>query len=262
LSADGRAETDLIQVVNIDGLDPVKASVSTSPLGSVDGVVYTGSSVPSRNIVLTVRPNPDWEHWSHASLRRLLYSYFMPKALVRLIFTSDDLPAVEIYGIVEAVTANQFSKDPEFVVSIICPDPYFTAVEPEIVTGQSVRFGGASSTISYDGNVETGFYLKVTQVTDPTPTLIAIQVGDPVTSYFSTLAEVSATEYFEMNSLPRQKYVQNVDLNTGVIVNLLPLVEDGSNWPILQPGENDFLVITDDGVQDWELRYYERFGGL
>ena len=33
-------------------------------------------------------------------------------------------------------------------------------------------------------------------------------------------------------------------------------------WPILQPGENEFSVITDQGVQDWELIYFERFGGL
>ena len=33
LSDTGRAETDLVQIRNIDGLDPVKASVNTSPLG-------------------------------------------------------------------------------------------------------------------------------------------------------------------------------------------------------------------------------------
>jgi hypothetical protein len=30
----------------------------------------------------------------------------------------------------------------------------------------------------------------------------------------------------------------------------------------LQPGENDFSVITNAGVQDWTLTYYERYGGL
>jgi hypothetical protein len=262
LSANGRAETDFVQIRNIDGLDPVKASVSTSPLGSVDGAAFTGSNVPSRNIVLTIHPNPDWHVWTYESLRRLLYSYFMPKSSVRLVFTSDDIAPVEIWGIVEGVEANPFSKDPELIVSIICPDPYFTAVDPEVITGQSVRPGGTIATIAYDGNVETGLYAKVTYVSGAAPTEIGIQVGDPATSYFSVIADVEATKYFEMSSIPRLKYVQNVDMDTGVIVNLLSLVEEGSNWPILQPGENDFSVITDAGVQDWELRYYERFGGL
>ena len=39
-------------------------------------------------------------------------------------------------------------------------------------------------------------------------------------------------------------------------------MQEGSLWPILQPGENEFSVITDQGVQDWELTYFERFGGL
>ena len=46
-----------------------------------------------------------------------------------------------------------------------------------------------------------------------------------------------------------QKFVQNIDIGTGVITNLLSKVhiQEGSSWPILQPGENDFSVITDAG---------------
>ena len=77
LSEIGRAESDLIQIRNIEGLDPVVASVGTAPYGASDGEAYVGSSVLSRNIVLTLHPNPDWNTWSHEALRRLLYAYFM-----------------------------------------------------------------------------------------------------------------------------------------------------------------------------------------
>lgn len=61
-----------------------------------------------------------------------------------------------------------------------------------------------------------------------------------------------------------QKFVQNVHIGSGVIDNLLSKIQiqEGSEWPILQPRENTFSVITDKGVQDWELKYFERFGGL
>lgn len=258
----GRAETDLIQVTNITGLDPVKAAVSTSPFGSVDGSAYTGSSVQSRNIVLTLRPNPNWDDYTYEALRRLLYSYFMPKRPTRLIFYSDDLIPVKIDGIVESVEVNLFSKDPELQVSIVCPDPYFIALNPEVITGQSVRPGGVIATIDYDGTVEAGLYVKVTHVSTPAPTYIGIQVGDPAVTYANVVATVSSSLYFELSSIPMQKYVQNVDLNTGVIINLLSKIQQGSQWPLLQPGENDFSIITDAGVQDWELTYFERFGGL
>ena len=264
LSDTGRAETDLIQVTNIEGLDPVNASVNTSPFGSVDGEAYTGSSVLKRNIVLTLRPNPNWDDWSYESLRRLLYSYFIPKALTKLVFYSDDMVPVEISGIVESVSINIFSKDPEFVVSIICPYPYFTALNGEVITGQSVRPGGTIATIDYDGSVEAGIYVKVTFVSGSPPASIGIQIGDPAISYFTVAATVSNTMYFEMSSIPMMKYVQNINMGTGVITNLLSkiTVQEGSSWPVLQPGEQDFSIITDAGVQDWELTYFERFGGL
>ena len=264
LNDNGRVETDLIQITNIDGLEPVKASVSTSPFGSVDGEAYTGSSVLGRNIVLTLHPNPNWDNWSYESLRRLIYSYFMPKRPTRLVFYSDDIIPVQISGIVESVTVNPFSKDPEIQVSIICPDPYFTALNAEVITGQSVRPDGEIAAIDYDGSVEAGIYVKVTSVSGSSPTSIGIQIGDPAISYFTVAATVSGSMYFEMSSIPMQKYVQNIDMNTGVIINLLSkiTVQEGSLWPILQPGENDFSVITDAGVQDWELTYFEQFGGL
>jgi hypothetical protein len=264
LSDTGRAETDLIQVRNIDGLDPVKASVNTSPLGSVDGAAYTGSNVPSRNIVLTIGLNPNWDNWSYEALRRLVYSYFMPKRLTRLVFYSDDMPTVEISGVVESIEANQFSTDPELLVSIICPDPYFIALEPEVITGQAVRPEGVITQIQYDGTIEAGILVKVTHVSDPVPSVIGIQIGDPAISYFNVEATVNGTMYFEMSSIPMQKFVQNVGIGSGVITSLLSKAEirEGSSWPILQPGEQDFSVITDKGIQDWELVYFERFGGL
>jgi hypothetical protein len=264
LSPTGRPETDLIQIRNIDGLDPVKASVSTTQYGPVDGAAYTGSNVPSRNIVLTVHPNPDWDTWSYESLRKLLYSYFMPKRPTRLVFYSDDMDPVEIYGIVEGVSVNMFSKDPELLVSIICPDPYFTALDPTVLTGQTVRPGGATVDVDYNGSIETGITVVVSWVSGAAPTSIGIKIGDPTLPYLTIASSVDATKYFEMSSIRMLKFVENISLANGVSTNLLSKVQipEGSSWPAIQPGINKFSVITDQGVQDWELTYYERFGGL
>ena len=262
LSDNGREETDLIQIRNIDGLDPVKAAVNTSPFGSVDGVAYTGSSVASRNIVITLHPNPDWHDWTFESLRRLIYSYFMPKQLTRLVFTSDDIPPMEIYGYVESVEVNPFVKDVQMLVSIICPDPYFTAVTAALITGDTSD-GTHPIEIQYDGSIEAGINVEVLMASNPAPTYIAIQVGEAVITYFRVAGSVDATKYFLMNSVPGAKYVRNVAWNTGVITNLLSKLQTGSQWPTLKPGSNDFSVITDTpGHQQWQLRYFERRGGL
>jgi hypothetical protein len=259
LDADGRTETDLIQIHNINGLDPVKASVTTSPYGSVDGTSYTGSSVQNRNIVLTLKPNPNWDTWTYAKLRRLLYSYFMPKLVIRLVLYSDDMIPVEIYGVVEGIETDMFTKEPNFQVSIICPDPYFTALNPTVLTGQN----GELKTFDYNGNVEAGVVVKVTHLSGA-PTTIDIQLGDPKVTYFGVDAEVNSSKYFELSSIPTRKYVQNVNIGSGVIDNLLSniYIQEGSLWPSIQPGTNEFKVITDNGVQDYQLIFYERFGGL
>lgn len=262
LVENGRSEMDLIQLRNIDGLDPVKASVSTTPYGAVDGASHTGSSVLTRNIVLTLHPNPDWDTWTYESLRRLLYSYFIPKKDTRLVFISDDLIPVEISGIVESCEVNMFSKDPELLVSIICPDPYFTSVDPMVITGQTSREGVEPRIVEYNGTVESGIYARITWVADPAPTLIEIRFGDPEISHFTEPGTVSEQMYWELSSIPMRKFVQNVNLGSGVINNLLSKVIPGSSWPTLQPGENELYVITDKGEQDYELSYFERFGGL
>lgn len=268
LDVDGRAETDLIQIRNIDGLDPVKASVNTSPYGSVDGASYVGSSVPARNIVLTIHPNPDWDNWTFEELRRLVYQYFMPKQATRLVFESDDIDPVEISGFVEGCENNIFSKDPEILVSIICPDPYFTTLEPIILTGQTIDFGEVGSIVQYEGNIETGFKLKITHAADPAPTLLSVQTGAlsiPGTSYINIEATVDDTKYFEMSSVQMKKYAQNVNVSGGAITNLLSKISvaQGSMWPTLKPGENEISVITHSAAaQDWELSYYARYGGL
>lgn len=259
LDSSGRAETDLIQVRNIAGLEPVKATINLSPYGSVDGGSMIGRRVDTRNIVLTLHPNPDWDIWTFTSLRKLLYKYFMPKSLVRLVFYSDDIPPVEIYGYVEDFGANIFSQDPEFVLSVLCPDPYFTSVDPIVITGITVAEIAALQEIVYDGDIETGFNLVVDYNTNPT-TNVKLKMNSTL---FDVDCSVNAAMRFEMNSIPGSKYVRNVNLSTGAIINLLSKVKDGYTWPTLIPGKNYVLISSDDVVgQTWTLTYFNRYGGL
>lgn len=260
LSASGRAETDFIQIRNIDGLDPVKATVSTSAFGSVDGAAYVGSRVDTRNIVLTLHPNPDYDEWTVESLRKLLYTYFMPKSLTRLVFYLEDISPVEIYGYVESFDVNQFARDPEWLVSIICPDPYFTGVNPVILTGLTTDGNAPPTAIDYDGDIETGFALDLDYV-DGSPTgHIVIRKDD---LWVWTPAVVSSALRWSMNTQSGQKYIRNVNLSNGLITNLLPNMQPGSSWLTLTPGQNGMKFTTDQGGhQLWRIIYYNRYGGL
>lgn len=263
LSEVGRAESDPIQIRNIDGLDPVTASIGTTPYGSTDGEAYVGSSVLSRNLVITLHPNPDWDTWSPEALRRILYSYFMPKQAVRFEFYSDDMPDLEITGVVESLTANMFTNDPEVQVSVICPDPYFQTIDPIILNG---NVGDDPLDIEYGGNIPGGIQVIIEQISGTNPNEVDIQIGNPDLTFFKVAQAnvVTSTKYFHMSSLPMSKYVETVNESNGVITSLLSNVvtKEGSEWPLLLPGTNQFQVLSDNGAQTWELAYFEKFGGL
>lgn len=257
-----RPETDLFQVRNIDGLGAVKATVNTTPMGSVDKAVFTGSNFGERNIVLTLGLTPDWDNWTFSRLRRLIDKYFMPKMQTRLVFETMEFSPVEIFGYVEANEPNMFTKDPEHQISIICPDPDFTSVEAITIYGQTDQ---DPLDIDYEGNIETGFVVQVRNFdADPDPSIITIYRTNPDIDNFTVDSGgdpilLDSERTFMMNSISGQKFVKTVGATE---TNLLQMVSDDSKWLSLRQGVNQFQVISNAGVQDWSLAYYEHFGSL
>lgn len=262
LADGGRAETDYLQMRHISGLEPVEASISTTPFGSLDGDAYSGSSVGSRNIVMTVKPNPDWVTWTYEKLRLLLYTYFMPKRQVRLVFETDEIGAVEIFGYVESISPDIFSKDGEIQISVICPYPYFTAIEPTVVTGTT---NDPPVIVEYDGTIETGINVEVTHISgQPNLSGTFVSLGDAEHSTFMVgySIDINPTTYLVINSVPGNKYIRSVNANTGAFTNVLSQLRPGAVWPILNLGPNYFSVDTISGDQAWKLSYFKRYGGL
>lgn len=255
-------ETDFVQVLNIVGLDPVKASIDVISSGNVDGAVGMDSSVPTRNIVMTLRPNPDWNTWTAEQLRQFIYNYFIPKSTVRLYFTSDEISSeVMIEGIVESCDANPFTKDPSYDVSIVCPDPYFVAVDPVVVTGSVINpsgFDSSKTVVTHPGNVPIGVELKMTSGYD---TELYVQLGNPAVGTFLMIGSV--TGIFYLGSIPTKKYVRSANTTNGTFLNRLNELQLGSIWPVLNPGDNDFAVMSAYSVGNpWELTFYPKYGGL
>lgn len=245
-------DTDLYVMRNIDGIDSAKANINTTPFASGKGSGYTGSNVPDRNIVLTVGFNPDWDVWSYEALRQKLDLYFMTNTLVRLVFETDEKPPVEISGYVESNSISIFSKDPETQISIICPEADFVAVDSTIITGAA---NADSTSITYNGTVETPIDFTLTHISGGYPTDIQMHSDDSI--FHVNDSSGTGGHDFIMKSIPGNKHVM---LSTGA--SLLAKVVDGSSWLNIVPGSQDFSVDTNNGNQNWALTYYERYGSL
>jgi hypothetical protein len=200
--------------------------------------------------------------WTVESLRKLIYLYFQTGLQVQLVFEDDVKPPVTIFGYVESCAGNQFTKDGTFQISIICPYPYFTSLNPIVLTGASHN-AYTPRVIDYNGDVAAGIHLEVDFTTGQAiPGSIGIQSGASPSFVVVAPEEIDTHQYFVMSSVPGNKYVDAVRISTAVVVSLFSKVQGGYIWPTLQPGNNNFDVVTDLGNHNYTLTYYELFGGL
>jgi len=256
---------DTVQIRSIDGLGPVKAEITSTNLAAGRGEVPQGSSTGKRNIVMNLGLNPDWRVQTLTALRQRLYAYFMPEEWCKLRFFSDEMPTVDIEGVVESVEPNIFSQDPEIQISVICFRPDFIEADTTVYFG-TVDDGTTELEFDYIGTVTTGFELRI----DRTPanpsytgdiTIITKSPTDPQ-EFTAQGVTIDTTKYFKMSSVPGAKRVQTVDLLDGDITNILSKMTDESVWPQLKYGKNYVTVAGAEAGQAWSLAYFNRFGGL
>lgn len=250
------------KVRDIDGLGPPKATLSTLKRADIDGEAFQAIQGGARNIVLTLGLEPNFATESPASLRQVLYGYFMSKATVRMRFYSTNLPTVEITGYVETCDPSIFSPETQMKISIMCLDPYFRAVDETVVNGLTTNIAEVTQAIAYEGTVETGFKFVLTA--DRALTSLVMMNFAPEQEVFSLNYSIvmPAVEWFtEFNSEPGDKYIQI--RRTYEIWNQLHVFEPSSTWLLLKPGENLFRASVL-GTPDlpWEITYRAKFGGL
>lgn len=259
-----RPSEDYIQILEIQGLGPVKANIQTADYNTIPGAYVVGSNVPPRNIVISVGLNPDWRNQTIESLRQILYQYFIPESVVEMVFTSTHLPTVTISGHVESMEPNLFEKEPVYQISIICPDPYFTAVDETVIKGTTQTFTGTTPTIIDNvGNVETGFVLDIVSVgSSNTPKEVrVVNKTDPFQLFMVTNVLLNTTSSFQLSTVDKNRYARQL-YTDATENNLIQSVERTGTWVKLNPNSNEMLILATLAGYKWELRYNAKFGGL
>lgn len=246
-------------VQDIDGLDPVKATIVSSSFAQLDGTQYQSSRRENRNIVLTLGFEPDFVTTTVAGLRSNLYRFFMPKSYVTLRFFIDDVHFVDISGRVESCGAPLFSKEPEVEVSILCFDPDFAAPDSVVLNGSTVA-DTTESLVEYEGSVETGFVFKL--LVDRALTGFSIdsrQAGGAFQS-FEFAAILQAGDTVEISTVAGSKYARLT--RAGVQSSILYGVSPASAWVNLFPGDNLLRVSAEGAPVPFNITYTAKYGGL
>lgn len=251
--------SDGIIVEEIEGLDPVKATLVSSSFASMDGEFYQSSRRETRNIKFKLGLDPDPSLETVRDLRKRIYSFFMTKSEVKLRFYTSDGLDVEIVGRVEECKTALFSQFPAVDISVVCFDPDFYDPVPEVVIGMSTDDAGPTA-IDYSGTAETG--IKLTLNVDRTLAEFAVYSTPPndETRTMEFMAPLVAGDVLVISTVPGAKGATLT--RAGVDTPILYGISPQSNWIELEPGVNQVQVYAEGAGIPVVIEYVNKHGGL
>lgn len=248
-------------IQDIDGLDPVKATIVSSSFAKMDGEQYQSSRREKRNIVMTLGFEPNYATGSVAELRKRLYTFFMPKSRVLLRFFQTDEEPVDIYGRVESFDSPKFTREPSATISMLCFDPDFYNPVPDILTGNTTS-STLETPVEYEGTVETGILFRL--LVDRTISDFTINHRPPDDSLrsleFNAPDPLVAGDVLTISTVPGQKYVTLT--RAGADTSYLYAVSPESNWISFYPGSNKIQIYAVGAGIPFQIDYTTKYGGL
>lgn len=222
-----------LSLINVTGLNPPTANISTSPIATKDGSIFTNAQVNNRNIVLTfaIKGTPE-------DIRENIYYVFKIKEAIALEIKTKNRTAY-IDGYVEDIKGDPFAKSQRFQVSIICPDPYFVGDE-------------LTENITYpQSNVVT--FSDTTQ-----GAIFEITANSSITGGF-TIGNTFTDEQFKVNGDYQSGDVITLDTRlgnkaltltrNGTTTNILQNMDSTTHdWLQLVPYENNYITLSNANI--------------
>lgn len=245
-------------VKGIEGLGPVKATLTSTVLAQLDGARLNNKRREPRNITMKLGLETDWVTNSVASLRRDLYQWFSPKDEIIFGLYEDDEPFATTVATVESCEPNMFTADPEVDISLLCYDPDFYGDSFE-VDGSTVS-SGITQEVVYTGTSDAGVIFSIQFAEDANSILIYNTRPDRTIQVMDLEGAFTAGDVLTVNTNPGEKSaIRNV---AGLPISVLSYMGARSDWISLQQGSNLFRVYYTGSVTPFTLSYTNKYGGF
>lgn len=246
-------------VKDIEGLDPVKATIASSSFALMDGSRYQSSHREARNLVLKLGYSSNYISGSVEDLRKRLYGFFMPKSSANFSFIGSEQETVSIAGRIESFDNPLFAKEPEVAISVLCFDPDFYALESLVVSGNTVA-DESEMLIDYLGTTETGIIFKMSVDRVLPEFTIYETYPDGSLKAFAFAAPLIAGDVVEINMVAGFKGAKLI--RAGVASSILYGIAPFASWLKLYPGESGIRVYAEGAPVPYTIEYITKFGGL
>lgn len=258
LSLDMFENNNGYQIVDIEGLDPVKAKLVSTSYPGVNGEQYQTSTRGARDIKIILDLQPDGLDTFY-SLRKNLYTYFMPQSQVGMRFSLDSGLNLELVGIVEEHSSPQFKEDPGVEITLRCFQPDFLDPNVVIRSGNTVSTS-TNTTIEYPGNLEASTIFRLYLNRSLSDFTIYNTPEDGIVRQLDFSAALIAGDELIISSVKGSKSITLK--RSGISSSLLVGRSPQSAWIELYEGNNQFRVYTPGDPVPYELEYVVRYGGI
>jgi hypothetical protein len=259
LSLDLADISDGLLLADIEGLDPVKATLVSSSFATLDGEQFHSSRREARNITMKIKLLPDLVTTSAKDLRNRLYDFFMPKSEVSLRFFMTDDPTVNISGVVETCESDLFVREPVVDISIMCFNPDFIDTETVTLSGSTVSTT-TETTVDYSGSIETGIVFTLNLNRAETDFTIYHRAPDGVLRQLDFAESLLSGDTLQIITKPGSKSA--ILTRSGTASSILNGVSPQSNWVLLKKGVNTIRVFATGAAIPYTIEYMNKYGGL
>lgn len=246
-------------VEEIQGLDPVKATLVSSSFAQIDGEQYHSSRREARNIKIKLGLEPDFVNTSVSSLRNRLYGFLMPKTEVTLRFVHDDGLEVDILARVETFETPLFTKEPEVDVSLMCFSPDFYDPTPVNISGMTTDLT-TETLVHYAGSVEAGITFDLSVDRSLNEFTIYHRPPDGSLRSLAFVSPLVAGDALHISTISGTKGAALT--REGVVTSMLWGVAPQSDWIEFQPGDNHIRVYATGVGIPFNIQYTTKYGGL
>lgn len=241
-------------LVDIDGINPPKATINMSELALLDGAQFNSAKLQVRTINIAFAIQDDVQR-----NRVNVYKTLRTKHPIKVTYESDTRN-VHIDGYVETISVEYTDNPQKVTVTILCPYPYWSDAQaivedlssivgmfhfpfastetPEIVFGYIDTT--ASIEIENDGDIETGIVIEL---------YASQEVSNP------RIIDYETSEYIQLDYTMQAGDLITIDtraghktatlLRNGVESSVFNAIARGSTWLQLAIGGSTYTYTTD-----------------
>jgi len=254
-----------LYVTEIEGLDPVKATLVSSSFAQLDGAQYHSSRRDPRSLKIKLGMEPDFTKDNFQDLRNRMYGFFMPKTQVSLRFYVVTGPSVldnyyvDILARVEEFVSPLFVQDPTIEISTLCFDPDFINPVPVVVSGSSTS-DLTETALIYGGTVETGLVFTLKPARSVSAFTVYHRPPDGTLRMMDFSNALIAGDLLKISTSVGSKFVtrSRAGFDTSLLYGLSPQ----SDWLELQPGTNNLRIYAEGAAIPYTIEYKTKLGGL